>query len=196
MSEQLEIEYKNILTEKEFKLLIDYFQLQQSDFFLQENDYFDTVHFSLKNANSALRVRKKSNQYTLTLKQPHDVGLLETNEEISKEQYQELKQNIRFPVGEIANKLQFLNIDVHDIVYFGTLQTWRAELPYLDGLLVFDHSFYLNKNDFELEYEVEDANIGRKQFLDLLNQFHIPIRKTDNKIVRFYNEKRNISNKI
>lgn len=56
----------------------------------------------------------------------------------------------------------------------------------LNGLLVFDISSYLNVTDYEIEYEVTDYHQGKKNFQLLMNQLNIPIRKTDNKIVRFY----------
>ncbi|MDR4271954.1 CYTH domain-containing protein, partial [Bacillus pumilus] len=47
----------------------------------------------------------------------------------------------------------------------------------------------LNKEDFEIEFEVDDRKEGQMVFLNLLQQLNIPVRKTENKIKRFYNEK-------
>ena len=54
----------------------------------------------------------------------------------------------------MANKLIQLQIQLDKITYFGTLTTYRKEFQYKDGLLVLDKSYYLNKHDYELEYEV------------------------------------------
>ncbi|MEH7347045.1 CYTH domain-containing protein, partial [Bacillus sp. JJ1532] len=56
---------------------------------------------------------------------------------------------------------------------------------------VLDHSYYLNKEDFEIEYEVSNREKGLEVFSELLLNLDIPIRKTDNKIMRFYKEKYN-----
>ena len=84
MSENLEIEYKNLVTEEEFSKIQQHFNIDDSDFSMQENDYFDTNDFALKQQGSALRVRKKSGTFEFTLKEPRKIGLLETNEFISE----------------------------------------------------------------------------------------------------------------
>lgn len=189
MSEELEIEYKNMVSEDEFLKVQQYFNIKEEDFFKQENDYFDTDDFSLKEIGCALRVRKKAGKFEFTLKEPQDIGLLETNEIISETDHQKLLDGISFPPGEIADKLRQLHIPLGKITFFGTLTTYRKELQYKEGLLVLDKSYYLNKQDFEIEYEVEDPDIGYKNFLELLSFFQIPKRHTENKIIRFYNKR-------
>ncbi|MCU9612430.1 CYTH domain-containing protein [Caldibacillus lycopersici] len=194
MSQHLEIEYKNILMPNEFLQIQSYFNVSEQDFFMQENDYFDTADFSLKQLGCALRVRKKNGSYEFTLKEPQAIGLLETNEIITEADYNQLKNNQSFPSGRIYERLLSLTIDIPAVIYFGTLTTRRAETSYKNGLLVLDKSSYLKKEDYELEYEVIDPKLGEQNFLDLLSQFNIPKRKTDNKIVRFYKEKQRLLN--
>lgn len=189
MSQHVEIEIKNLLTETEFTRIKKYFQLRENDFVLQENQYFDTPDFQLKQKGCALRIRRKNGAFEFTLKEPNSIGLLETNEKLSEEKALSIVQNEGIPKGEIYSRLQALNINIPAVIYFGTLKTSRAELEYMEGLLVLDKSSYLNKEDYELEYEVNEPVIGEKYFLELLQQFQIPKRKTDNKIVRFYREK-------
>ncbi|WP_371932069.1 CYTH domain-containing protein [Mesobacillus subterraneus] len=55
-----------------------------------------------------------------------------------------------------------------------------------------DHSYYLNTEDYELEYEVTDETEGYKIFSELLDELKIPLRATDNKIKRFYTAKYNL----
>lgn len=188
--QQIEIEFKNLLLEKEFNQLIKTFQITEQDFFLQENHYLDTADFSLKQLKCALRIRKKGNYFELTLKEPNEIGLLETNESITKEQTEAiLNGNAELPHGEVYQRLMNLHIPIKDIKYFGSLKTWRAERKYFDGIIVFDKSEYFNKIDYELEYEVNDFNSGQIHFQQLLENNHIPIRKTPNKVIRFYLEK-------
>ncbi|GIN83995.1 putative triphosphatase YjbK [Heyndrickxia sporothermodurans] len=188
MSTEIEIEFKNMVTHDEFLRINQHFSLKNSDFISQENHYFDTKLFSLKKNNCALRIRRKNNRYELTLKQPAEIGLIETNEIINSEVCNQILSNGILPDGEVKMKLMQSNLPFEDISCFGTLTTNRAEIKYLGGLLVFDHSFYLKKEDFEIEYEVTDREIGKKHFIALMDQLNIPIRETNNKILRFYNE--------
>ena len=186
MKQELEIEFKNLLTEEEFHRLASHFSVKEDDFITQENHYFDTPEFSLKNHGTALRIRKKKEKYVLTLKQPCNDGLLESHQSLSSQEAAELLDGKAAITGEIAGLIQHLGIDVTELVYFGSLTTKRSQLPYKDGLLVLDHSFYLNKDDYELEFEAADFHVGKQQFNELLEQFRIPIRHTENKIRRFY----------
>ncbi|WP_042356464.1 CYTH domain-containing protein [Bacillus rubiinfantis] len=189
MTENLEIEFKNMLTKEEYELLFKEFAIDETQVFTQENHYFDTVDFSLKNLGSALRIRKKGNQFEMTLKQPVAIGLLETNQLLNETEASQAIQYNRLPEGEIKEILAEKGISYSSLSYFGSLVTNRVERSYKEGLLVLDHSLYLRKEDFELEYEVTDFEIGKERFQHLLKQFGIPERRTENKIQRFYHEK-------
>ncbi len=189
MNQNLEIEFKNMLTKEEFIRITNHFQLSEEHFITQENHYFDTPSFSLKEKGSALRIRKKKGCYEMTLKQPHPNGLLESNERLDEEKALAYLHNKQKLSGKISELIENMGVSVQDIVFFGTLTTKRAEIQYRNGLLVVDHSFYLGVEDFELEYEVTDEKRGYEDFLNLLKELHIPLRKTENKIKRFYKQK-------
>ncbi|KKI93632.1 hypothetical protein WQ54_03210 [Bacillus sp. SA1-12] len=189
MSQEIEIEFKNLLTEAEFNKLKMEFQIMDDEFFFQENHYFDTPHFSLKELGAALRIRKKQENYVITLKEPASIGLLETHQLITKQGADEMISTGKLINGQISDRLVFLGVDAKTITYFGTLSTLRAEKKYQNGLIVLDHSQYLTVEDYELEYEVQDEELGKAEFLQLLNNVNIPIRETKNKIRRFYEQK-------
>ncbi|MGV3466742.1 MAG: CYTH domain-containing protein [Heyndrickxia sp.] len=187
MSSELEIEFKNLVTKEEFMKLIHEFNIQSQEMVVQQNYYFDTPSFDIKNKKSALRIRKKKEKYELTLKQPVADGNWETNEELEEDVAIKMIETGYLPAGEVKNTLTNLNIPLDNLTCFGSLTTKRAEINYLDGLLVFDNSSYLNKEDYEIEYEVKDRNIGEQHFHELMERFHIPLRATENKVIRFYN---------
>ncbi|KML24990.1 CYTH domain-containing protein [Priestia aryabhattai] len=189
MKQEIEIEFKNIVTKEEFDRLRSHFQLTEDQFISQENHYFDTPAFSLKDCGVALRIRSKKNKSVLTLKQPHQEGLLETHEALTNEQAKELLDGSAKIPSTIQRLITDLQVDSHALTYFGTLRTSRAEIPYKNGLLVLDHSFYLGAEDYELEYEVTDANEGAKYFEQLLTELDIKKKPTENKIRRFYKRK-------
>ncbi|PFA66389.1 CYTH domain-containing protein [Bacillus sp. AFS015802] len=189
MTQEIEIEFKNLVTEDEFIRLTSHFHIKEVDFISQDNHYFDTSDYRLKEKQSALRIREKNGGYTLTLKTPLNEDLLETNQTLSKQEAHSLLHEGTFPQGEVSDALESLSIPRASLQHFGTLSTSRAEIDYRDGLLVFDKSSYLQKEDYELEYEVKERTSGEAIFLELLKEHHIPLRKTENKIKRFYLEK-------
>ncbi|MEH7442833.1 CYTH domain-containing protein [Bacillus sp. JJ1122] len=190
MSQNIEIEFKNMLTNDEFLRLIKHFNIDLTKFKKQVNHYFDTPSFSLKAKGSALRIREKDTQFEMTLKQPAEQGLLETNQFLEPAQAEYILKTGKILEGEVQDAITNIIDDADSLEYFGSLTTDRAEFDYKGGLLVLDHSYYLNTEDYELEYEVTDESEGFKIFSELLDELNIPVRTTDNKIKRFYNRKR------
>ncbi|ASS90538.1 CYTH domain-containing protein [Aeribacillus pallidus] len=190
MVQELEIEFKNLLTKEEFHRLADFFQLTEKDFAEQENYYFDTKCFALKNHGAALRIRKKKEQYVLTLKEPYHVGLLETHQFLTDQEAVSAIHESVFPKeGSVVEKIKQLEIKPESLLCFGSLITSRATKKYKNGEIVLDHSRYENREDFEIEFEAEDETEGKQQFWEILNKHNIPIRQTENKIKRFYSAK-------
>ncbi|ATH95076.1 hypothetical protein ACH95_06335 [Bacillus glycinifermentans] len=186
MSQELEIEFKNMLTKEEFEQLKSYYQFTQDQFVAQHNHYYDTAAFSLKEKGAALRIREKQGRHVLTLKEPAPVGLTETHQTLpSKPDF----EHFHIPKGHVFDRLQDLGIEPGDLGYFGTLTTDRAEKKLPEGLIVLDHSRYLQVEDYEIEFEVADYEQGKLDFAKLLKTFGIPKRDTKNKIVRFYEQK-------
>ncbi|GLF90927.1 putative triphosphatase YjbK [Bacillus safensis] len=192
MAQEIEIELKQLLMKEEFEQLKQHFELKDADFHTQTNYYFDTPQFDIKSQFAALRMREKDGHWVLTLKEPHEIGLLETHQTIAPPSRLD---DFELPEGEVADRLDHLNIQKDQIVYFGSLETSRAEKMIQEGLIVLDHSRYLTVEDYELEFEVSDLEIGQAAFSALLDKFHIPVRNTKNKVVRFYEEKMKTQNR-
>ncbi|WP_079508118.1 CYTH domain-containing protein [Mesobacillus jeotgali] len=192
MSKNIEIEFKNMLTQEEFTFLSGYFNLGPEHFKEQVNHYFDTPSFSLKDKGSALRIREKGDIFEMTLKQPAKQGLLETNQILTPLQAENALSAGKLPEGEVKTAILEVISDIEDLQYFGSLKTIRAEVEYKGGLLVLDHSYYLNTEDYELEYEVTNESEGYKIYSKFLEELKIPLRSTDNKIKRFYAKKYNL----
>ncbi|MBQ4163960.1 MAG: CYTH domain-containing protein [Turicibacter sp.] len=184
MSTNLEIEFKNMLSESEYEQLLNHFSISEEQIWIQKNVYFDTKALDLKRQKAALRVRIKNNTYELTLKTQAEVGLLETNQIITKADYTTLKHNYCLVDGPVYEALMELGININDLRVITDLTTKRAEVDYQDGLLVLDKSFYGEVIDFELEYEVKDYNKGLNIFNELLAKHNIPTRPAQNKIKR------------
>ncbi|MTD41587.1 CYTH domain-containing protein [Erwinia sp. CPCC 100877] len=185
MSENLEIEFKTLLTETEFSQTVNYFHLKETDFFTQNNYYFDSADFQLKERRFGLRVRTLANNAEITLKIPDTDGLLEINDSLSVETAQHIvATQTLLDYGNVYDKLTSLGINKDNLRLIGSLTTKRAEKKLPQGLLALDESWYNQKHDFELELEVADAAVGRKDFLSLLNTLNIKESPAPNKIQR------------
>lgn len=185
VSENLEIEFKTLVSIDDFPRVVDYFQLKEENFFTQTNYYFDSADFQLKMKHIGLRVRILSNDAEITLKIPQKVGLLEINDTLSLEEAQQIVESASLPDdGYVYNKLTALGIDKDNLRLIGSLTTKRAEIKLPQGLLALDESWYNKQHDFELELEVDDATNGKKDFLTLLDTLNIKESPSPNKIQR------------
>lgn len=192
MAKEIEIEFKNLLTKDEFMKLQTAFHITESMFIEQTNYYFETPSFSLKKSGGALRIRQKSHSFVLTLKIRQAIGHLEIHQKLTESEAMNIIETSQIPDGEVKEYLNAEKIITENLALLGNLKTKRVELPYENGLLVLDHSTYLNHEDYELEYEVTDEVIGKGHFINLLRKYEIPERDTLNKIKRFFNAKQGI----
>ncbi|MCP1143820.1 CYTH domain-containing protein [Lysinibacillus endophyticus] len=186
MSQELEIEFKNTLTKEQYENLLISFQIPNEKIIRQTNHYFDTPNFSLKELSSGLRIRETSNKIVCTLKEKKSTNIhLETTDELTREQADLMLAGEAFLAPRVKEKLLELNIPIEKLRVFGTLTTDRVEIAYKGGILVFDHSFYLQCDDYEVEYETSNENKGKVIFLEFLQQHSITRQVADKKIARF-----------
>ncbi|WP_050182749.1 CYTH domain-containing protein [Domibacillus robiginosus] len=181
MNEEIEIEFKCVVTKAQFDDLVAAFNPEP--FRHQSNHYFDTIDFLLKEAGSALRIREKGGRAEMTLKEPAETGLLESTVSLSQDEVKDALSG-SLPHNKVINRAAERAGSAR-FVHFGTLSTTRAEMTYKDGLLVFDHSTYLGQEDYEIEYEAKDAS-GEDVFHQLLTKYGIDYKPAENKIRRFY----------
>ncbi|WP_034550768.1 CYTH domain-containing protein [Carnobacterium funditum] len=188
MSEEFEIEFKNKLSAKDYYRLLNYYKAEEGDFFIQENHYFDSTLWELKKMHAGLRIRVLDDTAELTLKTPLNKHLLETTDYLSIIESEDLllKDQIYF-TGHVARKLRELNINPKDMHLIGSLKTKRFEKQTSVGLIVLDQSFYGEQTDFELEFEVHEAQTGEIAFDTFLKKHQLKKNRSENKIVRMIN---------
>jgi uncharacterized protein YjbK len=185
MTKELEIEFKNMLTKEKYEELLSFFAFQPSDAKTQENHYFDTPDFQLKEKHSALRIRKKDDRFECTLKVPAPEGNFEITDPLTAQEAQNIRHSISFDAPEVLAALQHEGVDWKALRPIGTLITHRIEFEFEGGLLVLDHSLYNGTEDYEVEYEVKDAASGKQIFSRFLEQQEVPFHPADKKIARF-----------
>ncbi|SDI54407.1 CYTH domain-containing protein [Natribacillus halophilus] len=162
--DEIEREGKRLLTENEFENIQNYFQLRTDDFHIQHNHYFDTSDFQLKARNAALRIRYKDEAYVLTLKVQTDEGILEKHQPLAEGDWSGDNPLTQIPDGGAVQTYieGEWGIPFHTLQYLGRLSTWRAEFSYEQGLFALDKSYYLDKVDYELEFEGHSQGHAQK----------------------------------
>lgn len=185
MNQEIEIEFKNLLTKEEFNRIRTYLSFPDKGV-TQTNYYFETKEFSLKNNHAAIRIREKNGEYTLTLKQPQGQGLLETHDPLTKIETNEWMNGNPVSKPYVAKQLGKMHIDPSDLIYYGSLTTTRLEYNHEGFIYVLDDSHYNHHSDYELEIEAPSYDAGLTTFNQLLNTLSIPRRKTPSKIERFF----------
>ncbi|GEN56797.1 CYTH domain-containing protein [Halolactibacillus alkaliphilus] len=184
--QELEIERKNLLTKKEYDLLVKELGLAEVTPVTQVNHYFETPDFQLKAHGAALRIREKNKTFTLTLKQPQGDALLETHATLTHQEATHLIENQGQLKKPIIDALESLGVDLTQLTFGGTLKTHRLEIKQDHVLLVLDESHYLTYIDYELEIEGPTVAITEERLENLLSHFSISKKPTPNKIARFY----------
>lgn len=189
LSKDVEIEKKNLLTEDEYNLIYDKYNLGEESRFTQINTYFDTKEMTLKKKQAALRIRIKENFAEMTLKIPYGDHLLEINETLALEEARTMVQKETFiPKDSIIEEMKKMGImDNFEVFLLTSLKTTRIEKKLAKGLLVLDQSWYNGKSDFELEIEGPTETEASQLFQSILNQLSIEKRETPNKIIRSMN---------
>lgn len=186
MSQEIEIEFKTMLTEDEFIQLRDTLPFPERPV-IQINHYFETSQFSLKAKHAALRIREKEGRYTLTLKEPHQLGLLETHDSLTNRDANKWLHNQAVPQMYTTKQLQQLGIKESDLRYYGALTTERYTFHEANIDYMLDKSTYHDIIDYELEIEASSKEAGIQALHKLLDEAKIVERKADAKIARFFN---------
>lgn len=187
MQYEIEIEFKNLLSKEEFQVLQDFFDYQHNEAFSQKNIYFDTPDLQLAKQSSALRIRLKNKKAVMTLKSPHGEHLEEHHAHLDYNEAKAMVKNQKLSLPQAMKVLlEKRLIDTDQLEYQANLETKRFETHYKNGTIVLDYSQYHGHEDYELEYETNDAYQGREVFMELLKRFNIPQRETPNKIQRAY----------
>lgn len=167
--QQIEIEYKILLTKDIFTQILNDYQNQILHDYIQINEYY--THPLLQQKKYMLRIRTKNNQYELTLKRPINNHRLETNIQFTKEEkdaftHHQLK-------NEITQILEDEGIALTELKQQFSLTTHRYDIILPEGTLSLDENTYFNQKDYELEFEVNNEKAGYKKFLEIIKPYQL-----------------------
>lgn len=195
INQELEIEFKNMLTYEEYQSILSAeFSSSDKQMIVQTNHYFDTIDFTLRNHGAALRIRVTDTFNELTLKVPHEGFLMETNVPLSNEEVEQIldKQALKLSSyldSDIETGLDDLSKDIV-FMLFNSVQTERLEKTEDIHTVVLDQTSYQDGTvDYELEVESLDSELGRQFFESFLEKYSIPARPSLPKIARAENYK-------
>lgn len=176
MHTNLEIEYKTLVTQEQFKRLRDRFSVGRAS--KQINTYFDTPDRQLLAVKVACRIRISEHAIEATVKRKTVEGVLEYN--VTLDQFDpsvfrtEAFQNL------------FTSLGIHgDLIEVGQTETYRTIVDEPLGQLCFDENHYNGKIDYELEYEtIGDPLAGYARFMEILTMENIPYVPSISKMQR------------
>lgn len=180
MEKNKEIEYKILLDEATFQRLVDDFP--DAHVYTQTNYYLTSA--ALDQRLFSFRMREKEGSYEMTLKTPLANGRMEHNIDITADAFQKVRDGY-MPDNEITQILISEGIALDDIKQAYSLKTIRHDIPLTYGMLSLDENFYLDRHDYEFEFEINDEENGPKQFEELLQKYHLTYQEnTPSKIKR------------
>ncbi|MFI3283990.1 MAG: CYTH domain-containing protein [Erysipelotrichaceae bacterium] len=154
----IEKEYKTLINSANYQTMMDFYQVKARK---QVNYYFDTPE-GLFNKNLNVRIRQIDDQYFFTLK--HYQGqLYEYEFEISS-----------LSIDDLNVQKLLTQFDIKNLKCIGSLTTYRAMIKDTYGELCIDKNLYFDQVDYEVEYELSNANEDHlDHFKNILNQFNI-----------------------
>lgn len=170
MNQNLEIEYKMLVTREEFETLLKH--CQTDGVREQLNVYYDcTPSSTLRHV--AMRIRDVDGHHWFTLKAPQPKGVLEYEMEIAENSPEVLdNEEIRCLFQQLK-----LTLPVHECGRMRTRRHWK-ETPW--GELCLDHSLINGRDDYEIEFEISgDPDTGKAYFLGLLAECGLTYRENN-----------------
>lgn len=181
MKTNIEIEFKTPLEESKYHELLSLLELE-NNIFKQTNFYFDTEDLFFRQEKIVLRIRKKGDHfYKITSKSHSDQGAYEQHVLLDETEALDMIEN-----G--FNTSKYFDYD-KKVKLLGTLDNYRVSTPYKDGELFLDKCEYYGITDYELEYEVDNYEAGKKCFEEFLKIHGIEPKPSIRKSERVYTKK-------
>lgn len=194
---EMEIEFKNLLSETEYLHLLQTYHFLESDLKKQTNYYFDTSNGLLRQAKMGLRIRELPNKKEFTLKVPtaDEHAFLEITDSLTEYNlHLTLLEQIKAKQSDVLTYLIEHKFPIESLENIGELTTIRAEKKIEPTiLLVLDKSTYYGVTDFELEMEVSDSQKDQLFFIQFLKKHNVPKRSAKKKIARMFERKQQIT---
>ena len=73
-----------------------------------------------------------------------------------------------------------------NVINIASLTTYRAKTTYKNGTIFLDKNTYFDTTDYEIEFEATEIELGRKEFLEFLEENNLEYIKIVSKSKRAY----------
>ena len=181
---EIEIEFKNLLTENQYDALYEKYDLSNSEEIINKNFYYDDADESFKKIGAALRIRYTNKKTEMTLKIKGETQNVEINVPLD-EKYPKEPTVLPILTNEIISELERMNAKIKTPMLIQKIETLRHEVTLEEGLLVLDKTTFINDIvDYELEFETKDYETGLATFEKLLEENNIDKNPAKPKIAR------------
>ena len=181
---EIEIEFKNLLTENQYDALYEKYDLINSEEIINKNFYYDDADESLKKIGAALRIRYTNKKTEMTLKIKGETQNVEINVPLD-ERYPKEPTVLPILPNEIISELERMNVKIKTPMLIQRIETLRHEVTLEEGLLVLDKTTFIKDIvDYELEFETKDYETGLAAFEKLLEENNIDKNPAKPKIAR------------
>ncbi|QIK69093.1 CYTH domain-containing protein [Erysipelothrix sp. HDW6C] len=177
MKQHLEIEYKSMLTKADYDLLAR--SLPFGNAHVQLNEYYDTSDRQLFARESMCRIRTIGNRHEFTMKTPQPDGVLEHELELKAQNLNDER---------LVEYFDDLGINVYELERVAFSRTLRKTYDDAYGTWCLDSTSFSNHQDYEIEYELFEANEkARPHYVNTLNQLGIEFKPSAPKYIRALN---------
>lgn len=178
MKENLEIEFKSLLSPFDFNRLRESFFVDAT-LNVQMNSYYDTPDGNLQAQKSSARIRIVNDKALFTLKVINEEGYVV--------EYEVLDDYLEIDDPRIQKILSDLGFST-DLVKISSSRTHRFLVKDSKGEWCLDHTEFTNQVDFEIEYELTNPSVspqeGLQHFLDFLQKYSLSYQKGPSKFQR------------
>lgn len=175
MKQNLEIEFKTLLTVEEYTRLLKTF-FRNASSHQQINTYFDTDALDLFEENKMVRIRHLGHVQEFTMKVPM------TKHSVMEHSF--TQEEIMSDDPKVIEFLHSVNVDkpIHPISKSDTL---RTTLVTDFGEFALDQTTYDHSIDYELELEMIDDSVnGEELFFNFLEEYSINYKPSSPKFLR------------
>lgn len=174
MNEQLEIEFKMLITKDIYQKILQDYENMIDTTYRQTNYYLS--HPILDDLQYMLRIREKEKNLELTLKRIATYGNHEMNIAIDKTIKDKILSH-QTVENEIFTILKEIGIDSKELQCKYSLTTLRTDIHLPQGLLSVDYNEYNGHQDYEIELEVLHYHQGKQDFLTLIAPYGLTYTK-------------------
>ncbi len=185
MIKEKENEAKSLLSFKDYKNIETFLEKNYQIKEIKISDiYFDDIKRTLKKKNSVLRLRKENEDIYLNFKEKLKDG--SSNEKkliLNDKTYEKFMSEDK---EEFLKKFD-LNIQIEKIASYKIL---RKKVILKDIIIDLDITKFTNKEDYEIEIESSSLKKAKEFLKDLLLNQGIKPQKSQPKIARYFNEKK------